>query len=163
MCARTSCTGYPFHLGIWFGPVRAREAAQRGTLTGPRYHRSTVRGIVQGSTNEQEPRCRSPLVRRTGVLALVHNLTDGAPSPAPVTPVTPVAAGSGEAPGGRTKRSLDPRANRWLGVVEGGYRCLHDQDRRAAAMTAERVLSQEELAALLDDAMDPSWTGLGRG
>jgi hypothetical protein len=29
-------------------------------------------------------------------------------------------------------------------------------------MTAERVLSQEELAALLDDAMDPSWIGLGR-
>jgi hypothetical protein len=29
-------------------------------------------------------------------------------------------------------------------------------------MTAERVLSQEELAALLDDAMDPSWIGLDR-
>jgi hypothetical protein len=29
-------------------------------------------------------------------------------------------------------------------------------------MTAGRVLSQEELAALIDDAMDPAWIGLGR-
>jgi hypothetical protein len=27
-------------------------------------------------------------------------------------------------------------------------------------VTAERVLSQEELAALIDDALDPSWAGL---
>jgi hypothetical protein len=39
---------------------------------------------------------------------------------------------------------------------------LHDRDRRAAAVTAGRVPSQEELAALLDDALDPGWVGLGR-
>jgi hypothetical protein len=52
--------------------------------------------------------------------------------------------------------------NRYLTVRAASYRYLHDRQGGLAAMTATRVLSEEELAALLADAADPSWSGLGR-
>src|SRR5215470_6366998 len=59
----------------------------------------------------------------------------------------------------RCFRILSPAGtvNRYLTVRAASYRFLHDRHGGLAAMTAERVLSEEELAALLADTADETW------